>query len=184
MQGGGKDRQWYEPLAPDGSRDLDTVEETLGCHGGPYAGLNVGRPQPGFVYSWPLNDPRDLLRARHRGGQVVNGDDPEFAMYQELGDDYSTPLDTSQLYKDVVLLRTPTEKVRERREAEAKKAEIQSRGSVQDYLDGASDLEAEYGGRGRRAGPTRFVGDEHMTEYENDGSTASVWTPATGVVRR
>jgi hypothetical protein len=184
MQGGGQDRQWYEPLAPDGSRDLDTAEETLGCHGGPYSGLNVGRPQPGFVYAWARNDPRDLLRARHNGSQVVNGDDPEYSMFQELGDDYNTPLDTSQLYKDVVLVRTPIERVRERREAEARKSEMQARGDAQDFLDRASDLEAEYGGRGDKAGPTRFVGSGHTIQYEEDGKPAAAWSPATGVVRR
>lgn len=184
MAGGGHDLSWYEPLNPNGSRDLDTAEETLGCHVGPYAGLNVVRPQPGFAYSWINNDPRDKLRSRHNGAQVVQAEDPEYSAYTEFGDDYNTPLDTSQLYQDVILVRTPIEKVRERREAEARKAELQARGSVDDYLSRASDLEAEYGTRNDGAGPTRLVGRNHSIEYEADGKPESFWTPNTGIVRR
>jgi hypothetical protein len=183
MQGGGQDRQWYEPLAPDGTRDLDIAEETIGCHVGPYAGLNVGRPQPGFEYRWAINDPKELLRVRMQGAQVVQAEDPEFSVFNDFTDPDRTPLDTSQLYAEVILTRTPIEMVRERRLQEQRKAEIMVHGSASDFIDRASSTEADYGRRDG-GGATRFSRSEHMTEYEEDGKPAAVWTPDSGIVRR
>lgn len=183
MQGGGQDRAWYEPLRDDGTRDLDTLEETIGCHVGPYAGLNVARPQPGFEYSWALNDPRELLRVKMRGGQVVQQDDPEYSVYNEFEDPDRTPLDTAKLYEEVILIRTPMETVRRRREEEQRRAEASVHGGMNDFVDKASALEADAGRRGGHSS-TRFARKEHMVEYDVDGRTEAVWTPDSGIVRR
>ena len=183
MQGGGQDLQWYEPLQHDGSRDLDTLEETIGCHVGPYAGLNVACPQPGFEYSWALNDPRELLRARQKGSQVVQAEDPEYSVYNDFEDPDRTPLDTAKLYEEVVLVRTPTETVRERRLEENRRAEVSARGSIEDFTERASPLEASCGRTDGR-GPTRFSRGDHMMEFDEDGNDVGVWTPGAGIVRR
>jgi hypothetical protein len=183
MQGGGYDRKWYEPLKPDGNREIDIPEETIGCHTGPYAGLNVANPQPGYEYTWQLNDHRQILLSRMRGGEVVTGSDPEFSVYSaNIEDMDTTPLDSSQLYKELVLIRTPIEKVREQRLQEQQKAEAMARGSVRDYLDQVGPVEADYGRRDGR-GPTRLTRSDHSMELEEDGRTTAVWTPH-GIVRR
>jgi len=182
MQGGGYDRQWYESLREDGTKEMDIGAETIGCHTGPYAGLNVANPQPGYEYSWQINDPREIYRSQIKGGEVVQGSDPEFSVYQN-EDPNQTSLDTSQLYKELVLIRTPIEKVREQRLEEQRRAEIMVRGSVEDYANQASALEADYGRKDGR-GSTRFARAEHMVEYEADGKTEAVWTPDSGIVRR
>lgn len=182
MLGGGYDREWYASLSEDGIRDMDIPEETIGCHVGPYAGLNVANPQEGFSYTWQINDPREVLRSRMMGGVVVQGSDPEFSVYNTT-DDNQTPLDSSQLYKEVVLIRTPIEKVREQALREKQAAEVMALGSIQDYTDKASALEADYGRQDGR-GSTRFPGQEHALEFETDGKTEAIWTPESGIVRR
>ena len=178
---GGQDLSWYESLREDGNRDLDIPEETLGCHVGPYAGLNIINPQPNFEYSWANNDPRDIIRVRARGGQVVQGDDPEYGAYRALQDEISSPIDSANLYGDCILIRTPIEKVRERRDAERNRAELSARGGLSNYTERASALEAEYG---KHRGPTRFSRADHMVEWEEEGKTASMWSPQSGIVRR
>lgn len=180
MASGGHDRGWYESLNETGSRDLDLPQETLGCHVGPYSGLNIVNPQANFEYSWAHNDPRDLIRVRAQGGQIVNAEDPEYGAYKALGDTTNSSIDSANLYQDCILIRTPIEKVRERREAESKKAEISARGSVDNYLQSASALESSY----KEHGPTRFSRSDHMVEWEEDGKTTGMWTPNEGIVRR
>jgi hypothetical protein len=182
MQGGGQDRAWYGPLLEDGTREMDLGERTIGCHTGPYAGLNVVNPQEGFEYRWGLNDPRELLRARMAGSEVVQADYPEYSAYRALDDPTRTSIDTSELYQELVLLRTPTEKVRERRQREQEMAERSVRGSVDSYTDRAGALEADLARRDGK--PTRFARSDHMVEFEEDGRAASVWTHESGVVRR
>jgi len=161
---------------------MDIPEETVGCHTGPFAGLNIANPQPGYEYSWQLNDPREVLRSRMQGGEVVQGEDPEFSVYHN-EDSNSTPLDTSQLYKELVLIRTPIETVRERRLEEQHRAEEMARGSVGDFVNKASSAEADYGRKDGR-GATRLVRGEHSLELEEDGRTKELWTPDSGIVRR
>jgi hypothetical protein len=182
MQGGGYDRKWYEPLDSQGVRNMDIPEETVGCHTGPFSGLNVVNPQPGYDYCWQINDPREILRSRMQGGVVVQGSDPEFSVYQN-EDPEQTPLDTSQLYKELVLIRTPIETVRERRLKEQHRAEVMARGSVNDFVDQASPAEADYGRRDGR-GSTRLTRGDHSIEIEADGRTEAIWTPGSGIVRR
>ena len=182
MQGGGYDREWYAPLTTEGVKEMDIFEETVGCHTGPYAGLNVANPQPGYEYCWQINDPREILRSKMQGGTVVQGSDPEFSVYQN-EDPTQTPLDTSQLYKELVLIRTPIETVRERRLKEQQRAEVMARGSVSDFMDQASPAEADYGRRDGR-GPTRLTRADHSIEHETDGRTEEIWSPSSGIVRR
>ena len=181
MQGGGHDRGWYESLNEEGSREMDLGQRTLGCHTGPYSGLNIVNPQPNFEYSWANNDPRDILKARAQGGQIVQGEDAEFAAYRALQDGNNSQLDSANLYNDCILIRTPIEKVRERREQERLKSEASARGSVDDFVNRASDVETA---AGRQYGPTRFARADHSTEWEEDGRTSGMWTPGSGIVRR
>lgn len=184
MQGGGYDREWYEPLTSEGVRELDIEEETIGCHTGPFAGLNVANPQPGYEYCWQKNDPRDVLRSQLRGGEVVTGDDPEFSPYHT-EDPNQTTVDTSRLYNELVLIRTPIEKVRAQQKEEQRRAEQMVFGGVDDFVDQASALEADYGRRGGRGrGATRFSRGDHMVELDTDGKTTELRTPGSGPVRR
>jgi len=182
MQGGGHDLVWYESLTEEGNRDLGIPQETLGCHVGPYAGLNIVDPQPNFEYSWANNDPRDVLRVQAQGGQVVQGDDPEYAAYRTLEDSVNSSIDSTNLYGDCILIRTPIEKVRERRDSERQRAEASIHGGIDSYTDAASLEEAEYGRR--IGGPTRFARRDHMVEYEEEGRTTAMWSPESGIVRR
>ena len=57
--GGGSDREWIERLSSEGNRTnhgLPVDGEVVGCHVGPYAGLNLVNPQPGYEYIWMLNE--------------------------------------------------------------------------------------------------------------------------------
>jgi len=185
VQGGGYDREWYEPLTEEGHKEFDSIEEnTIGCHTGPFYGLNVGNPQPGYEYCWQLNDPREVLKSRLRGGEVVEGGDPEFSIYNT-EDPNQTTLDTSQLYSELVLIRTPIEMVRAQQLEEQQRAENMVYGTGEDFIDQASPLEADYGRRGGRAqGATRFFRNDHVLEVEEDGKTAVLQTPRSGPVRR
>ena len=180
--GGGYDLEWYSPLDEEGNTRIDGLE-TVGCHVGPYSGLNITGAQPNFEYTWINNDPKEILRTTMRGGQPVQSDDPEFAAYHNLFDQENTAIDTSQLYKELVLIRTPIEKVRERREREQKQAELSARGNIDSFLEGADAEERQQAQEDGR-GPTRFVRRDHGQFYEQDGQTEATWTPGTGIVRR
>ena len=187
MLGGGSDLQWLAPLDEDGNRNLDLddlAQETVGCHVGPYAGLNVVNPQPEFEYSWANNRPDDLLIARHHGGQVVQSGDPEMAAYSQLVYDGETPVDSAELFPGVVMIRTPTSRVRERREREQAKADAMLTGGQSEFENKTTQGEEEYANLDGR-GPTRFTRREHHIEFEDhSGRVTRHWRPGDGIMRR
>jgi hypothetical protein len=191
MLGGGSQREWLEPLDSEGNRqghDLLVEGRMVGCHLGNFAGLNVCDPQPGFEYEWMMNpsrsgaNPSDGMRIQQLGGQVVRDGDPEFAAFKHMeGMGDSSPLDTSTIYKELVLVRIPVEKQRARLQAISdKNKRMLRKGPEESFVGSASALESErYSGRG----PTRFAMRDHQTEFKHDRDTVEVSLPDSGIVR-
>ena len=189
MLGGGADREWLEPLDAEGNRtDLPIEERVVGSHTGAFAGLNVCDPQPGFEYQWCLNPsrdrggPADALAIHMIGGEVVQDGDPEFAAFKKLEGMNNAPLDTSTLYKELVLVRIPVERQEARRQENLEKnARMLRRGPAESFVAGAS--QSEQSARYNERGPTRFALRGHQTEFTHGQDTAEVSIPDSGIVR-
>lgn len=183
MAGGGYDSAWLAPLDERGQRPADSLDEVVGQHVGLYAGLNVINPQPDVEYSWARNTDNDRLLTKLRGGRVVQSGDPEMAYYNSNVDGTNaTPVDSAQIFGDVILIATPIEKVRQEREEQARRSQAQLRNSGSDFVNQASgaELDPHYSG-GR---PTRFKREDHMLTFEDsNGRTVDQWTPDIGIVK-
>jgi hypothetical protein len=192
MLGTGSQREWLEPLDSEGNRhghDLLVEGRMVGCHLGNFAGLNVCDPQPGFEYEWMMNpsrsggSPADGMKILQVGGQVVTDEDPEFAAFKHMeGMGGSSPMDTSTVYKELVLVRIPVERQRARLEAIKEKNEkMLRRGPAETFVGGASALEQSQ--RYNERGPTRFAMNDHRTEFNHGRDIAEVSLPDSGIVR-
>jgi hypothetical protein len=178
MLGGGADRSWLEPLTLEGNKRTDNpeLEGMVGCHTGRYIGLNIKGAQPGFEYIWERNDAPSMMQAQQKGGQVVKDGDPEMSAFRAVGyeDSNFTPPDSREVYKDVVLVRYPSERIRAIREQEQRKAKAMMREGARDYADRADAFETELSG-GR---PTRFRRDDHSLQSEDvNGRPVDYWSP-------
>ena len=179
--GGGKDREWLEPLDAGGRRQTEdpSLDNMVGTHAGSYVGLNLLGAQEGMEYVWERNNPADVLRARQQGGQVVGPDDPERSVMREATNVDYTPLDGSEIYKDVVLVRYPAEAVRRRREHIQQKAESMQRGGARDFADRATSMERELA----QGLPTRFRRADHRVDFtDSEGQLVDQWTPESGII--
>jgi hypothetical protein len=189
MLGGGSEREWLEPLDSEGNRnpDLPITERVVGCHVGPYAGLNLYNPQPGFEYEWLCNPeghlggPAAALQIHEIGGQVVTDSDPEIAAIKTMEGMESNPLDTSTVFKELILVRIPAERQHQRmQEIADKNKRMLRRGPEESFVGRASSLESErYSGRG----PTRFAMRGHQTDFNRGHDTVEVSLPDSGIVR-
>ncbi len=188
MWGGGLDLEWLEHLDAEGNRtNIPTEKRIVGNPVGPYAGLNVCDPQPGFEYQWMLNpsrpgaNPADSLAIHVIGGVVVTSEDPEFAAFKKLEGMGAGALDTSTLYKELVLVKIPEEmQARRRQENLEKNARMLRKDPADSFVAGTSALESErYSGRG----PTRFALRGHQTEFTHGLDTAEVSLPDSGIVK-
>ena len=191
MLGGGADRDWLEPLDREGNRNaeaMDITEQVVGCHQGPYAGLNLVNPQPGMEYQWMMNPGRpgahhaNLLAIHALGATIVKDDDPEFALYQKLPEmQTGTAIDTITVYKELVLVKIPSEKMAARRRENLEQNQrILRRGPEEAFVRGAG---AEEQDRYQERGPTRFRRTDHRSEFKSDGRTTEISMPDSGVVR-
>jgi hypothetical protein len=184
--GGGGDRFDVRPLSPDGNRDTNdepTLDNMVGCHSGGSFGLNITNPQPGYIYVWERRKPQDILRARQKGGTVVLSEDPEFSVSSQLvGGFEATPLDSSDIYNDVVLVRYPEEVIRKRREQETERSKAQLRGSAEEFVSRATNAEIQFSG----GKPSRFARRDHVTEvrsgFDENANLEEVWAPDRGIV--
>jgi hypothetical protein len=180
---GTSNRNQAEPLT-NGSRtsysddyeDLDP-NDMVGCHTGEFAVLNLGNPQPGFEYVWESSNPRARVGISIRGGEVVTSDDPEYAALRKLSG-ASQGLDTATMFGDVVLVRYPVERVRQRREAEQSQALKQLRGTEADFVCRADNLERSLSPRR----PSRFRRGDHHIEILGDNKVIEHWTPDKGII--
>lgn len=192
MIGGGTDRNWLTPLDTSGNVNTDHMnieENTVGCHTGAYSGLNVCNPQPGFEYQWPLNpmgqngnfDPAAMHAIHQMGGEIVKEGDPEFAVYRQFQSGLeSTPLDSNTVYRELCLVRVPTEN---RRRTLEKITELNlrrlRRGPEESFVNSGSQREGQY----TSEGPTRFRLSTHHSELQTGGETREILTPDSGVVK-
>lgn len=184
--GGGKDCIDLAPLDYAGSRDLDTMDESMGCHVGKYEGLNILNPQPGWHYHYVPSTPEAVLGARQGGGRIATTEDPELSAYNAMVGADETPLDSHVGFPGLLLVKTPIERERQRRQEIAERAHRMLKGS---------EIESAFASRGHRSPeeqqyangkPLRFVQSKHMFRV-TDGSSESdpsvdAWT-ATGIVR-
>lgn len=167
MQGGGNPA-WLVPCKPDGTRDTDGLIEgdVIGTHTGNYAGLCVANPQPGRMYQWANRNPRSLLAARHRGWRPVSHDSggarPAYELGQLQDPEYPTPLDTAEVFQDVVLVETSEENwARLQKEREDRAAGMLKGAGAASFLAGATDAERMTGQTASGNFETRFVCREH-----------------------
>ena len=177
---GGGSNEWLQELTPEGNTQTDGYVEIRGGHRGFFTALNVGNPQPGFEYEWSVNSARDIQLARMKGWRQVQGDDPEMAAFRMsvLGDhddsDQPTPLDTSDVFQDVVLMRMPSERLaRIRSEQDAERTASLEGGATAAFLQGARADEI-MAGQGRN---TRFTHGVHGIEHTEGGTVVNQWTP-------
>ena len=187
--GGGSDREWLEPLDIEGNRnsELGVEEKTIGSHVGPYSGLNVMNPQPGYEYEWLLNPSRsggrlsDSHMIHQIGGEVVQEGDLEFAAYREMEGMQASGVDTASVFNELVLVRIPVEKQRERmqRHLDANNKMLR-KGPEESFVNSASYLEGE---RYSDRGPTRFALRSHKTVFKHGNEEAEVSLPDSGIVR-
>ncbi len=189
MLGGGYDREWLEPLDSEGNRnpELPITERVIGCHVGPYAGLNLYNAQPGYEYEWLMNpnragaNPADSLLIHEIGGQVVKDDDPELAVFKTMEGMEGSAVDTSTVFRELVLVRIPAERQAARMQAHVdKNNKMLRKGPEESFVNRASHLEGErYSGRG----PTRFALRDHQTQFKHGHDTVEVSLPDSGIVR-
>lgn len=189
MLGGGMELEWQETLDAEGNRnpEMGVENQMVGSHVGPYAGLNIFNPQPGKHYQWMLNpgrpgaSPGDALQISLLKGVVVKEGDDEFAAFRNMEGMENTPLDTTTLFRELVLVKIP-EEVRNAllQEIADKNARMLRRGPEESFVNAASHEERErYGNRG----PTRFAMRGHQTEFTHGGDTVEVSIPDSGIVR-
>lgn len=180
---GTKDRSLGEPLT-NGSRssytddfeDLDP-EDMIGCHAGDFQCLNLGNAQPGYEYVWESANPRARVGISIRGGEVVKQGDAEYAALSKMVG-APTGLDTATMFGDVVLVRYPVERVRQRREQEQRAALQQLRGTESDFVNRADSLERSLSPRR----PSRFRRGDHHMEVLGDNKVIEHWTPDKGTI--
>ena len=187
--GGGYDRSWLAELDPYGNTNMeayDVYENTIGCHGGDFAGMNVCNPQPGFEYSWELNPSRpgarvaDGMKIFQNKGQVVKAGDPEMAALSEMIGVEVSFLQTTAQFQELVLVRYPTEVIQARREEIDEKNKAQLRkGPAEGFINRADPLEANYSS----GGATRFRRSDHNTTFKEGDREVEVHTPDAGIVR-
>jgi hypothetical protein len=186
--GAGADRLALKPLGPDGSRDGNDdpeLDDVMGCHAGSTFGLNVSNPQPGFVYKWARKKGSDIAYYRRRGGQVVQTDDPEHSVGSTYIEDMgASPVDSADIYEDVILMRFPEEAIRRQTEEDLAKSQDQLRSGADEFVNQAHERpgEIEFSG----GNPTRFAKRGHRldfsTGYSADSPKVDTWTPDKGIV--
>ena len=137
-----------------------------GSHLGPASGLNIQGAQPGMVYKWIRHPKHDrggaqLQRFVNMGYEVVPPGDPEYKdreaslQYSQLG------VDGYQVHGDVLLVRIPEEKERERQEFRTLQNQIAMTGGADEYLSRGEDLSNRYGLTDRAEGPIYYKGPGH-----------------------
>ena len=185
--GGGADREWLEPLDEEGNKDPgyevdDDFDDMVGCHTGNFFGLNVFNPEPGVEYVWERNTDRDKLRCIREGGRMVDANDREFAAVRHvLGASEGAPLDSLNIFNDVVLFKYPESAIRRKREQEQEKARNRMRGGAQAFADRATEAERAIS-PGRA---TRFARADHRQDYEDtSGNLVDQWSPDSGIIEK
>lgn len=181
----GNARDWLTPLRPDGSRKYETHgdEEIIGCHTGHSAGLNVRNPLPGYDYMWGSRDPRRLLVERQRGYEVVQDSDSDGPAWKSeaVGGDHDapTPLDTANVYQDIVLLRIRSDRLAELRAAEQQHARSLLDSGTRAFIERASPDEM-LSGHGRA---TRMARSDHVTNLMDGDEIVEQHAPDEGTPR-
>ena len=181
--GGGKNREWLKPLTSEGHIDTEDpdLDNMIGCHTGNFIGLNVLNPQPGFEYIWERNTGQSIARARMRGGQIVQADDPERAAMSKLMSSHGrTSMDSSDVYGDVILMKYPEAAIRSIRAKEQAKAQAMMRGGAAEYAERASAIEEQMS----RGMPSRFKRRDHALQSRDSGdNVVDQWSPGGGIIR-
>jgi hypothetical protein len=186
--GGGADRLTLKPLNPDGNRDGNDdpeLDNILGCHTGSTFGLCVANPQPGFIYKWARKRGGDINYYRRRGGQVVQTGDPEHSVGSTyIEDQDSSPVDSADIYEDVILMRFPEEAIRQQTEEDRAKSDAQMRAGADEFVNQAHERPGEIQLSGGK--PTRFARSDHRLDYSTgygiESPKVDTWTPDQGIV--
>lgn len=176
MEAGG-DRDLFIPLDDEGNLPMDSLDRTMGCHRGRFSVLNVHNAQQGFEYRYVQNKPQQILRARMEGSDLVRDGDPEYTglcegMEGSMGID-SRSIDTTQVYGDVVLVKTPIEEMRKVREAQAERAHQSLHGGARRYAERAPSDELEAAGQ-RGLSSLRFARGEHQLAHARGEDTTGI----------
>lgn len=156
---GGLPLDWLKPLRWDST----VGPNERGTHRGPSRSMNVVNALPGFIYYWArhprLDRGSNLQRFINEGWEVVPPDSPEHKG-RELKLSYSQfGLDNYQVHGDLVLLRIPEAKYREKAELRAQLAKAAIQGPTEDYQQRGAPLEERFGSRAD--GPIYYRGHGH-----------------------
>ncbi len=185
VAGGGMDLEWTKPLTSEGRVDSDDpqLDGMVGTHQGEFVGFNIFNPQAGCEYVWERTKLQDRIRIKQRGGQIVQGDDPERSGFAEiLGTDNGlsgTPLDSGDTTNELMLVRYSAEAIRTKREREQEKAESMRRGGAADFADRADARERQYSGNKA----SRFRRADHAIDFKDDNERlVDQWVPEDGIL--
>ncbi len=183
---GGRSMFAFSPVREDGrTRKYDNVPSDtniIGTHNGDYAGLNVLNPEPGKYYQWAKRTPEARMREAQKSGRPVTASDNAAPAYT-LGlvtdeSDTPTPLDTAQVYQDVVLFEYDEDIIAARRREESEASLRAIREADREFLHGASA--AELATSPQR---TRFAQRRHSLQMQDGaGGVVNQWSPDQGIL--
>ena len=127
-------------------------------------------------------NPAHALYIAQMGGEIVLTDDPEYAAYTQMFDGQS-PLDSQTLYRELILVRIPEEKLLEKREREEAITQKRIRSGGEAYVQQASTAELQ----ASQGQATRFRRRDHSTQlragHDDAAPVLENWTPDAGIVR-
>lgn len=158
MAGSGGDLSWLKPLSPDGNLS----DDALGCHRGDFEIMNVRNAQPGFTYGYARATRGRVRHFQRKCYKVVSHEDPERMGDAEDPNYAAAGLDSTQDFDDVVLMKCPTERVRERQRERIQRTEASLKGVTAEYLDGAGEVGGNYHSSQR---PIRYKAPHHRIEH-------------------
>lgn len=137
---GGADYEWTRPIDPHDS-------ETLGCHRGVSEGMNIANAQPGFHYYYIRANPNMAQRYLNAGWEVVTSEHPERPGVKALPEAVQSMMDGMRAFKDVILVRIPTDRYAEIQEDKRRRAASALR-STTDAFQAKGERTTEALGRG------------------------------------
>lgn len=190
MIGAGASRLDIVPLDTEGNRPADHVGaegRVVGCHAGVFMGLNIENPQPHKNYQWMKNpyhrdgdyDASEAAAIYKVKGSIVKQGDPEMAVQNYMRDELNpAAVDGLVTFRELVLVRIPTEVLRQQRlENLEKNARMLRGGPERTFVDKAAQGEQNYSSQG----PIRFRLSTHHSELHSDGRADEIIVPDSSV---
>lgn len=164
---GGKQCDFVKPLSHRGNViDEVTGEEVYGCHKGVAAHLNIPNAQPGRIYFWGSIRPNRQRHYRLHGWRPVSADDPERHANPMDIHSVGTPLDSSQVSNDVVLMYMDEPRYAEHRERIEERTRARSTDIRESFEQKGREVQMSLQQRYRPSASLYFARSDHGLSYE------------------